>query len=96
MLDVLPDFGYSQYFLNKKTLLSVCLYNRDRDSTCPTRRDLNLLCKVSKANMADSFELRDELQALQDIDTYSIPHDHDLSSEDPARLLEGTSLSHCH
>ncbi|KAJ6460387.1 non-SMC mitotic condensation complex subunit 1-domain-containing protein [Mycena vitilis] len=39
--------------------------------------------------MADSFELRDELQALQDIETYSIPHDHDLSSEDPARLLEG-------
>ncbi|KAF7330363.1 Condensin complex subunit 1 [Mycena venus] len=39
--------------------------------------------------MADSFELRDELQALQDLDTYSIPNDHDLSSEDPARLLEG-------
>ncbi|KAJ7454842.1 non-SMC mitotic condensation complex subunit 1-domain-containing protein [Mycena latifolia] len=39
--------------------------------------------------MADSFELRDELQALQDLDTYTIPHDHDLSSEDPARLLEG-------
>ncbi|KAJ7844392.1 non-SMC mitotic condensation complex subunit 1-domain-containing protein [Mycena olivaceomarginata] len=29
--------------------------------------------------MAD-FELRDEVQALQDVDTYSIPHDHDLSS----------------
>ncbi|KAJ7117284.1 non-SMC mitotic condensation complex subunit 1 [Mycena filopes] len=39
--------------------------------------------------MAQAFELRDELQALQDVDTYSIPHDHDLSSEDPARLLEG-------
>ncbi|KAK7032919.1 condensin complex subunit 1 [Favolaschia claudopus] len=39
--------------------------------------------------MADSFELRDEVQALQDVDTYSIAHDHDLSSEDPARLLEG-------
>ncbi|KAJ7510292.1 non-SMC mitotic condensation complex subunit 1-domain-containing protein [Mycena galericulata] len=39
--------------------------------------------------MAHSFELRDELQALQDIDSYSIPHDHDLSTEDPARLLEG-------
>ncbi|KAJ6448906.1 non-SMC mitotic condensation complex subunit 1-domain-containing protein [Mycena sanguinolenta] len=38
--------------------------------------------------MADSFDLRDELQALQDIDTYSIPHDHDLSSENPATLLE--------
>ncbi|KAJ7178708.1 non-SMC mitotic condensation complex subunit 1-domain-containing protein [Mycena crocata] len=38
--------------------------------------------------MADTFELREELQALRDIDTYSIPHDHDLSTEDPARLLE--------
>lgn len=42
--------------------------------------------------MAEStFELRDELQALQDIDTYTITHDHDLSSEDPAHLLEGLS-----
>ncbi|KAJ6465485.1 non-SMC mitotic condensation complex subunit 1-domain-containing protein [Mycena vulgaris] len=39
--------------------------------------------------MADTFELRDEMQALQDVDSYTIPHDHDLSSEDPARLLEG-------
>ncbi|KAJ7086035.1 non-SMC mitotic condensation complex subunit 1-domain-containing protein [Mycena belliarum] len=39
--------------------------------------------------MADSFELRDELQALQDLDTYNIPHEHDLATEDPARLLEG-------
>ncbi|KAJ7211815.1 non-SMC mitotic condensation complex subunit 1-domain-containing protein [Mycena haematopus] len=46
--------------------------------------------------MADSFDLRDELQALQDIDTYNIPHDHDLSSENPARLLEGTSPVQCH
>ncbi|KAJ7756752.1 non-SMC mitotic condensation complex subunit 1-domain-containing protein [Mycena maculata] len=38
--------------------------------------------------MADSFELRDELQAYQDLDSYTIAHDHDLSSEDPARLLE--------
>ncbi|KAJ6577303.1 non-SMC mitotic condensation complex subunit 1-domain-containing protein [Mycena capillaripes] len=43
--------------------------------------------------MADSFELRDELQALQDIDTYSIPHDHDLSSEDPARAVEAVAES---
>ncbi|KAJ7219999.1 non-SMC mitotic condensation complex subunit 1-domain-containing protein [Mycena pura] len=39
--------------------------------------------------MADSFELRDELQALQDIDTYNITNEHDLTSENPARLLEG-------
>ncbi|KAF8207249.1 non-SMC mitotic condensation complex subunit 1-domain-containing protein [Mycena galopus ATCC 62051] len=39
--------------------------------------------------MAESFELRDEMQALQDIDTYSIPHEHDPNTEDPARLLEG-------
>ncbi|KAF7319328.1 Condensin complex subunit 1 [Mycena chlorophos] len=35
------------------------------------------------------FELHDEVQALQDIDTYSIENEHDLASEDPAQLLEG-------
>ncbi|KAJ7052444.1 non-SMC mitotic condensation complex subunit 1-domain-containing protein [Mycena amicta] len=35
------------------------------------------------------FELRDEVQAIQDLDTYSIENEHDLSSEDPAHLLEG-------
>ncbi|KAJ7677367.1 non-SMC mitotic condensation complex subunit 1-domain-containing protein [Mycena rosella] len=38
--------------------------------------------------MADTFDLRDEIQALQDVESYTIPNDHDLSSEDPARLLE--------
>jgi condensin complex subunit 1 len=34
------------------------------------------------------FELQDELQALQ-LGTTEIEHDHDFTSEDPERLLEG-------
>ena len=37
-----------------------------------------------------SFELQDEIQALQDIENYSIPNEHDIHSEDPAALLAGT------
>jgi hypothetical protein len=37
----------------------------------------------------DSFELQDEIQALQDIQSYDIPNEHDIHSEDPAPLLEG-------
>ena len=36
-----------------------------------------------------TFELQDELQALQDIESYSFENDHDFSSEDPEPLLEG-------
>jgi hypothetical protein len=36
----------------------------------------------------EDFELQDELQALQ-LGTTEIEHDHDFSSEDPERLLEG-------
>ena len=36
-----------------------------------------------------AFELQDELQALQDIETYEIPNDRDFSTEDPEALLEG-------
>lgn len=42
----------------------------------------------------DSFELQDELNALaQDPQDYEIPNERDFSSEDPTRLLEGTSHS---
>jgi len=36
-----------------------------------------------------AFELQDELQALQDIETYEISNDRDFSTEDPEALLEG-------
>ena len=36
-----------------------------------------------------SFELQDELQALQDLESYRIESDHDFSSQDPDPLLEG-------
>ncbi|EIW78221.1 hypothetical protein CONPUDRAFT_138601 [Coniophora puteana RWD-64-598 SS2] len=38
--------------------------------------------------MSMSFELQDELQDFQDLSTYSIPNEHDLSSEDPGELLQ--------
>ncbi|KJA17627.1 hypothetical protein HYPSUDRAFT_146327 [Hypholoma sublateritium FD-334 SS-4] len=34
------------------------------------------------------FELQEELHALQDIESYEIPNDHDFSTEDPEMLLE--------
>ncbi|EGO04014.1 hypothetical protein SERLA73DRAFT_69808 [Serpula lacrymans var. lacrymans S7.3] len=39
--------------------------------------------------MSASFELQDELQALQDLETYDIQNEHDIHSSDPAHLLEG-------
>ncbi|KAF7983455.1 hypothetical protein HWV62_21732 [Athelia sp. TMB] len=39
--------------------------------------------------MPAAFELQDELQALQDLESYDIPNEHDISSEDPAALLAG-------
>lgn len=39
--------------------------------------------------MADSFELQDEIQAILDLESYNISNEHDPSSEDPVRLLEG-------
>ncbi|KAG9221591.1 hypothetical protein CCMSSC00406_0007230 [Pleurotus cornucopiae] len=38
--------------------------------------------------MGDSFELQDEIQALQDVENYNIPSEHDPQSEDIERLLE--------
>lgn len=43
--------------------------------------------------MPDAFELQDELQALQDMETYEIPNEHDIHSTDPGALLEGEHLS---
>lgn len=41
--------------------------------------------------MSFSFELQDEVQSLQEIESYEIPHEHDLETEDLVPLLEGTS-----
>ncbi|EDQ99009.1 mitotic chromosome condensation-related protein [Laccaria bicolor S238N-H82] len=38
--------------------------------------------------MISSFDLRIEVEALQELDSYDIPHDYDLTTEDPERLLE--------
>jgi len=37
----------------------------------------------------ESFELQDELQALQDIDSYEIPDEQEFSQEVAELLLEG-------
>ena len=37
----------------------------------------------------DNFELQDNVQALQNIQSYDIPNEHDFQSESPAQLLEG-------
>ncbi|KDR79872.1 hypothetical protein GALMADRAFT_222814 [Galerina marginata CBS 339.88] len=38
--------------------------------------------------MLETFELQDELQALQEIDSYEIPNEQDFATEDPEALLE--------
>lgn len=65
-------------------------------------RDLTRLNKfvVIRTNEAlttmDGFELQDELNALaQDSQNYEIPNEHDFSSEDPTRLLEGEHVVLC-
>jgi condensin complex subunit 1 len=39
--------------------------------------------------MADGFELADEIEALQDVQNYIIPNEHDIHSQNPAHILEG-------
>lgn len=39
--------------------------------------------------MFDKFDLQEEYQAFQDIDTYEIPNEENVSNEEPGRLLEG-------
>ena len=41
----------------------------------------------NKLAMGDRFELQDEIQAVQDLDTYIISNEHDVHSTDPAALL---------
>jgi hypothetical protein len=36
--------------------------------------------------MASSFDLQEELQALQDIGNYPIDHEHDIGSMEPAEM----------
>jgi hypothetical protein len=52
----------------------------------------NLDASLTPTPTMDSFELQDEIQALQDIQNYSIPNEYDIHSEDPARLLAGEIL----
>jgi condensin complex subunit 1 len=40
--------------------------------------------------MSVSFELQDELQALQDIANYEIPNEQDPNNNDPGPLLQRT------
>lgn len=35
------------------------------------------------------FELSEHLEGLKHLESYDIPNEHDLHSEDPAALLEG-------
>lgn len=43
--------------------------------------------------MADAYKLADELSRLSQLDTYDIPYEHDLRTEDPANLLEGENAN---
>jgi hypothetical protein len=43
--------------------------------------------------MADTFDLQDHIQALQDIENYEIPGEEDLRDDGAAGLLEG-KVSH--
>lgn len=36
-----------------------------------------------------TFELQDELNAIQDLDSYNFEHERDFSTESPHDLLEG-------
>lgn len=45
--------------------------------------------------MSVSFELQDELQALQDIPNYDIPNEQDPNSHDPGPLLQRTLAFWC-
>ena len=56
--------------------------------TDATRSTLN----STSTTMISSFDLRIEVEALQELDSYDIPHDYDLTTEDPERLLEGDYL----
>lgn len=47
--------------------------------------------------MPDAFDLQEETQALQDLEAYEIPNEHDIYNEDPGALLEGAShIRSCH
>jgi condensin complex subunit 1 len=39
--------------------------------------------------MSDNFDLQEEYQALQDLDSYELPNEESISNEEPGRLLEG-------
>ena len=39
--------------------------------------------------MPDAFDLQEETQALQELETYEISNERDIYNEDPGALLEG-------
>lgn len=39
--------------------------------------------------MSNHFDLQEEYQALQDLDSYELPNEGSINSEEPGRLLEG-------
>ena len=54
-----------------------------------------LITRLSRdtAFAMSGFELQDEIQALQDIQSYVIQNEHDIHTEDPGALLEGAYLA---
>lgn len=40
----------------------------------------------------ESFELQDNIQALQDVESYDIPNERDIQAENPAAILEGERI----
>jgi len=67
--------------------------NATRCGVTIVRNDFVFPHPQSSAITMSSFELQDEIQALQDLDSYEIRHHHDFSSEGPEALLEGERLS---
>lgn len=39
--------------------------------------------------MSDKFDLQEEYQAFQDIDSYELPNEESIGNEEHGRLLEG-------
>lgn len=43
----------------------------------------------SEPPMSHNFDLQEEYQALQDLDSYELPNEESIGHEEPGRLLEG-------
>lgn len=62
---------------------------RDRNVTIESLGWTRLYSPYTFTTMPDAFDLQEETQALQDLETYEIPNEHDVYNEDPGALLEG-------